>query len=57
MRYNINWTNFNLKETENLIALSNDTLMTMPCDKGWEYNQSEVPSSVVIEVCCYTFTY
>ncbi|XP_031788264.1 carcinine transporter isoform X2 [Nasonia vitripennis] len=54
MRYDINWTNFNFKETADLISLSNDTLI--PCDKGWEYNQSEVPSSVVIEfdlVCDY----
>ncbi|OXU30135.1 hypothetical protein TSAR_016134, partial [Trichomalopsis sarcophagae] len=54
MRYDINWTNFNFKDTADLISLSNDSLMTIPCDKGWEYNQSEVPSSVVIEFISYS---
>ncbi|XP_011496168.1 PREDICTED: organic cation transporter 1 [Ceratosolen solmsi marchali] len=54
-RYDINWTDVLLTSSIDSI-FSNDTLSIIPCDKGWEYNQSEVSSSVVIEfdlVCDY----
>jgi hypothetical protein len=38
-----------LKSSVDLFIL-NDSWSIIPCDKGWEYNKSEVSSSVVIEV-------
>ncbi|XP_058806024.1 carcinine transporter isoform X2 [Phymastichus coffea] len=55
-RYDINWTMYLSSESSD-IAYSKKTIFAeIPCDKGWEYNLSEVSSSIVIEfnlVCEY----
>lgn len=47
-RYNIDWGAPEMIMMENLAP--NASWEVIPCDHGWEYDQSEITSSVVVDV-------
>ena len=49
MRYDIDWTTM---ENYSIVAtyLPNASWSVKPCDHGWEYETSEITSSIVIDV-------
>ncbi|KAG5329159.1 OCT1 protein, partial [Acromyrmex charruanus] len=48
MRYDIDWTTMNYSVVATY--LPNASWSVMPCDHGWEYETSEITSSIVIDV-------
>lgn len=48
-RYDIDWMAENVSTTITPPPMSNSSWSTVPCDHGWEYDTSEVISSIVID--------
>lgn len=47
-RYDVNWTDPAVLDMD--IMTPNSSWPVVPCDHGWEYDMSEVLSSIVIDV-------
>ena len=47
-RYDINWTDPAIIAMD--LLLPNSSWPVVPCDHGWEYDTSEVVSSIVVDV-------
>ncbi|KAG7188844.1 hypothetical protein KM043_008450 [Ampulex compressa] len=48
-RYDIDWTAENISVVTMASSMSNESWSIVPCDHGWEYETSEVISSIVID--------
>lgn len=51
-RYAVNWTEFLLERNGNVEVFVDESWPRENCRQGWEYNTSEVISSIAIDVCC-----
>uniref|UniRef100_V9IHU5 Uncharacterized protein n=1 Tax=Apis cerana TaxID=7461 RepID=V9IHU5_APICE len=49
-RYDIDWTAENISVVTTASFVPNSSWPVVPCDHGWEYEMSEVKSSIVIDV-------
>ncbi|XP_029176735.1 carcinine transporter isoform X1 [Nylanderia fulva] len=45
-RYDVDWTTM---ENNSVVEMSNTSWSIVPCDHGWEYETSEVTSSIVVD--------
>lgn len=50
-RYDVDWTTTTENNSVVTTYLSNTSWSIVPCDHGWEYETSEMTSSIVIDVC------
>ncbi|XP_078032878.1 carcinine transporter [Augochlora pura] len=48
-RYDIDWTKENMSIATEPPSLPNSSWPVVPCDHGWEYDMSEITSSIVID--------
>ncbi|XP_031827819.1 carcinine transporter [Nomia melanderi] len=48
-RYDIDWTTENISVVTAPSSLPNSSWPVVPCDHGWEYEMSEITSSIVID--------
>jgi hypothetical protein len=52
-RYAVDWNKI-LQNTDIDSLSPNETWPTQNCDRGWEYNKTDVQSSIVIDVRIYS---